>query len=756
MSILRIKKYWLALIVLSAMASLFLPTNSADACILSTDPITNCIKTGVASLLWLVFSITGKIIGVLAVALNAVIYMRVFPDEGIPVVAASWKIMRDFANMFFIVALIMMAFATIFNISKYEARTLFPKFLVSALLINFSMVIGVLIINASQVLSNVFLTAIGDMANRLGETMVAHIDDLVPTQGALAQVSGAGVGQTVFTAIVQLIFSVILFFSFLFSLLTALLFAIIRIPILWALLVVSPIIWILNVFPAGQGTYKKWWSTFIGWNMFLPIFLFFLYFSLLFLQDQGEVMTSIALGTKDQQLLEGVKMPIQVIFYYALASIFLIGGTITAMKASMFGGYGVVGVAQWSGGLVKRRLGLTAAGQAWQEKKAQIQGGEGRLGRVFGGPAPGLGTARSLLGVRGADFKTQKDFVDRAGKEYETLEAQYNTGKVSLDQITSQAGKLSASTPQGFAYRKFAAKMGRLDQRTFESTLKGLANNPYAAQDFIKTAKEAKFASVPPDQIINAAAGTGAYSDLGPNALPARRELYKHIQSDGRMLSSSNFTAREFDTGIQLLGGDTSAEGGAYLRDVSKVRPDLVANYHLSTEERRNKLAAMSGGVLPSRDQLIERSLSDPKDIAGMPKDVWNDPDFQAALERKLNFGSPKAQQNFRNRLYDNLRSAFNSDDKRAILDRMTGGRGPTGGTGGTGGGGTPPAGGGGTPPPIGPGPTGSPAPRPPRPPQGVNPGNVVDLRQGERQSPGGIILTPGAQFEMEREENNQ
>ena len=737
----KYKKYFLITATAAVLILFLLPTHSADACIISTSPITNCIQQGMAYVLFLIFSIVGNIIAFLVKLLDMVIRIQIYPPGGVAVIDSSWKIMRNFANMFFIIALIMMAFATIFSITKYEARTLFPKFLISAILINFSLVLGTIVIDASQVLTNTFLTPIGDISAHLGEGL--RPDKLLAVNLNDQATFATAIEQTFSSALIGLVFSLVLLMTMAFSLLTAAIFAIIRIPILWALLIVSPIAWILNVFPAGQGTFKKWWSLFIGWNMFLPIFLFFLYFGLYFLQSQDAIISAIAQQTVNQSLGEGVPFTFQIFFFYTLTAIFLIGGTITAMKASMFSGTGVVTVAKWSRGVAARRLGLAAAGQAWQEKKTQIQGGEGRLGRIFGGPPPGLETSRRLLGVRGADIKTQKEFVERAGKESALLQDQYDTGKINVDQIAAKAGQLRATDPQGYAYRKMAAKLGRLDDGLFESTLKQLSNNPYAAQDFAKTAKDSKFSNVGGSTLIQAAAGEGNFRDLGPNALPARREMYGHIQTNGVLLSNPNFGQSQFNTGLQLYGGHTTTEGKSYLENISKARPDLVIDFNRSNAQIMQQATERNNGVAPSRSQMFDSYLKDPKDIANIPKSVWEQDDFKQALQRKLTFGSPKAQRNFRNRVIDSLRFSANGEDKKNILNTLRGARDTDQGDGGDNFGEDDldidnEEGGGGTPPPAGPGPT-----TPPRTGRGAgnyprgqvgftpptNPNNTVDLR---------------------------
>lgn len=374
---------------------------------------------------FIIFTITGRIISFLATGLQIVINIPVYPNGGIAVIDESWKIMRNFANMFFIVALIMMAFATIFDVlpgaAKYNARALFGKFLLTALLINFSLVLGVLVIQGTQVLSNTFLAAIGDMSGRLGQNL--NPANLITPSKETFSTAFSSVSGTVSGTLITLIFALVLMFTFLFSLLTAFIFALIRIPILWTLLIVSPIAWILNIFPSGQGTFKKWWSTFIGWNMFLPIFLFFLYFGLYFLNNQTAVINAIAKQSANQDLGTGVPNFFQLLFFYVLAGIFLIGGTIVAMKASMFSGTGVVWMAKGIRGKVLDRFGYTGAARAVKGRYEEFQeGGKARVDR---------GTARFRDIIGGATF-------GRQGFQEEQLAKDVGTAKKRFERITDQ------------------------------------------------------------------------------------------------------------------------------------------------------------------------------------------------------------------------------------------------------------------------------------------------------------------------------
>ena len=473
----KIKNNKLCFAILFAVVLILLPMHPAKAegcSFLSSNPITECILEGTNYFVFLLFTLVGNGIAGLVGILYSVINIPVYPSGGIAVIDESWKIMRDFANMFFIVALIMMAFATIFDVlpgaAKYNARALFGRFLLTALLINFSLVIGVLVIQGTQVLSNTFLIAMGDISNQLGQKLNPSL--LIPKLTTTTGYAQA-VEQGVFKSLISLVFAVILGATFLFSLLTAVIFAFIRIPILWALLVVSPIAWILNIFPSGQGTFSKWWKTFIGWNMFLPIFLFFLYFGLYFLGQQDAVMAAIAEQVKNQNIGEGVPFTFQILFMYIMAGIFLIGGTMVAMKASMFTGTGVVGVAKWSRGVASRRLGLTAMGGAATQRLEQIkqEGLPGGFGQKLYGGQAGLERQTSRwaerFGVRGAGDKQLAKDISFNKEKFKNI----------TDPDELKARMNSGSKQEQLAIREIMRDKGLLDNSELEETYRRYGGN---------------------------------------------------------------------------------------------------------------------------------------------------------------------------------------------------------------------------------------------------------------------------------------
>ncbi|MDP3902237.1 MAG: hypothetical protein Q8Q21_01450 [bacterium] len=72
-------------------------------------------------------------------------------DVGI--IDVGWKLMRDFANLFFIFIILYIAIATILQIGTYGGKELLAKVIMVAVLINFSLLFARMIVDASHVLA---------------------------------------------------------------------------------------------------------------------------------------------------------------------------------------------------------------------------------------------------------------------------------------------------------------------------------------------------------------------------------------------------------------------------------------------------------------------------------------------------------------------------------------------------------------------------------------------------------------------------
>lgn len=672
---------------------LFLPVFNAQADWFGIGSISYwAVSNMFAYVSYFMFSAVGTFMGWVVDLMYWAVNIRIYTN--IPVIQDSWKIMRDFANMLFIIALVVMAYGTIFNISEYDFRSLITKFLIAALLINFSLVIGGLIIDGTQILNNTFLNAMGDISDKLGKGM--EVGKLLPEVGKV-QDNAEAFSALIFSSFITILFAMFLSITFLVSVSVPLVMALVRIPILWALLIVSPMAWLLSILPATRSVYDKWWHEFLAWTLFLPYYLFFLYFALYFLSRKNEVIAGLGQTFVNDQVtgMTGLQSDFTfgLIFYYLLIAIFMIGGTKVAMNAGRFSGTKIVGVAKWGRGQTMRYLSVTAAQRGAQQKLDEVKKeGLPGYGRYLYGGERGLEeqTARMAkrFGVKEADIKVQQGFLDRTGKEYEELETKNRLGQVSLDQIKKIADSGKATDAKVYAARKILAKTGQLNADISQKTFSELGNNALAMEDFAKTASGSKWSGMEKGSVIKIAQGgiftdnrgkTYDYSNLrkSSNGIAARREAVKYIQNDKSSITDTTFDEPEIKEYISLMGGHTTHDSKEFINSVNKYRPDLV--YKLSKDPAFSSLNSKN----LSKTEFIQGAVdrADYETLAFMPLNVWGipatsttpsipDPDFKAALlERYSRRKNQRDKDIFKTALLDELIKAPDSKDKTVILN---------------------------------------------------------------------------------------
>ena len=110
------------------------------------------VGTAVATILsWLLYPIIWiitQLILVLFAIFQGVLTYNDFINAA--AVVKGWAIVRDLCNMFFILILLVIAFATILRVEGYDIKKMVPKLIIMAILINFSKTICGLIIDAAD------------------------------------------------------------------------------------------------------------------------------------------------------------------------------------------------------------------------------------------------------------------------------------------------------------------------------------------------------------------------------------------------------------------------------------------------------------------------------------------------------------------------------------------------------------------------------------------------------------------------------
>jgi len=186
-------------------------------------------------------------------------------------VTNGWVIVRDLCNMFFILILLIIAFATILRLPNYEWKKLLPKLLIMAVLINFSKTICGLIIDFAQVIMLTFVNGFKDMGSQNLTTMLG-IKDILAIDASADDIKLLNIVGSYFLALLYTIISVIV-------ILVIIAVLVMRMVMLWIYIVLSPLAYLLSAFPAGQKYASQWWSEFAKNVIIGPVLAFFIWLS---------------------------------------------------------------------------------------------------------------------------------------------------------------------------------------------------------------------------------------------------------------------------------------------------------------------------------------------------------------------------------------------------------------------------------------------------------------------------------------------
>ena len=77
-------------------------------------------------------------------------------EDSNTLVHVGWQLVRDIANLGFVLVIIIIAFATILRFEQYGVTKLLPKLIAAAIIVNFSFAIAAVFINFTHVLTNFF------------------------------------------------------------------------------------------------------------------------------------------------------------------------------------------------------------------------------------------------------------------------------------------------------------------------------------------------------------------------------------------------------------------------------------------------------------------------------------------------------------------------------------------------------------------------------------------------------------------------
>jgi hypothetical protein len=206
-------------------------------------------------------------------------------------VELGWTLIRDVANLFFVLILLAVAIATILKVESYNFKRFLPKILIMAVLVNFSKLICGLLIDFAQVIMMTFAAAYAGIGGVGGWTLMQalRVPEMLTavaeaTRGGWSVKEKAlellGVLMAAYLAVGLMIIAVV-------TVLVMVVVILMRMIMIWILVVLSPLAFILSAFPQGQRYAQQWWQEFAKYVIIGPILAFFLWLTFAMVGDQG-------------------------------------------------------------------------------------------------------------------------------------------------------------------------------------------------------------------------------------------------------------------------------------------------------------------------------------------------------------------------------------------------------------------------------------------------------------------------------------
>jgi len=330
------------------------------------------------------------------------------------IIGLGLNITQSFVNLLLVAILVYIAFSIALRIGEHDAKKLFAKLIIVALLVNFVPVFLGVILDAANIIMNFFLQPIQ------GGTSGVLFQSSSTTSLVWSAVSAAGTG---FRDRVGLLAagSAAIFLNLGIAL-AFLLFAglfMLRYIFIWVLVILAPIAFVFWILPSTKKYWDMWWGQLIQWAFIgIPI-AFFLYLG----------MASFAAITATFKAQISGPLPshevglISRMFPYYVVLTFLFLGFLAALQISAVGTSGIVG-------LVKKAPGKAAAAGKWTAKA-------------------GVGAARGIPAVSRAEESIRRRLEgSRIGRLVGGPGAQERERKVRMDAAKKWVER-TPDTPQG-------------------------------------------------------------------------------------------------------------------------------------------------------------------------------------------------------------------------------------------------------------------------------------------------------------------
>ena len=316
---------------------------------------------------------------------------------------------------------------------------------------------------------------------------------------------------------------------------------------LWFLLIISPIAWLGYALPnLRDQTWGSWWKHFLCWCFWLPYFLFFVMFAIIFINNRNLISVSA------ETSIAGVN-----VVFFSLSLLFLVGGMGIARKLACASGTGVkavfgkieTGVRKYAPGAAYVRARYTGAKEGLKERGREIEergfygiGGarKERLktaeikGLVASVPGPGR-----VPGAREEEARMEMTEIEKDLKrvQEQLLRLPADQQRAFLETEKSKGGIA------GQAAVLESVKQGYSTLADYQEAVKrfGTENSAFMRR-YLENLKQAKLSDLfkSPDAELRIAKGEAEGTTELANL---RRELYKDLAKRNRINNLENYKA---------------------------------------------------------------------------------------------------------------------------------------------------------------------------------------------------------------------
>lgn len=323
-------------------------------------------------------------------------------------IVQGWTVLRDLSNMFFILVLLIISFATIIGVKSYGYKQLLSRLIIVAILINFSRTIIGIVIDFSQIVMLTFLQAIqnvfhGGIFVALGLSKIMNMskDSTLDLGTVVVALILGGIMLAIAVIVIGIIIAML----------------VMRIIKIWIAVVLAPLAFLAYILPKTQGYFNKWVSTLSKELTTGPVLLFFLWLALTIVGN-GDVNKKFIKGEDGQAAIEEVSKAITPanLINYAIGIALLIGGLQAAAASGAMGaslaGSAASGINSFAARKARGLAGRTAAGlgRAVTDDEGNMRGG--RLGTWIR-RTPMYGGLIQRTAIKAQGYDAQRRIKDR-------------------------------------------------------------------------------------------------------------------------------------------------------------------------------------------------------------------------------------------------------------------------------------------------------------------------------------------------------